>query len=860
MASSDDREDDHAELHPPRRTATLTLEQLRADIADGTVDTVIVAFTDMQGRLQGKRLHGALLPRPRRSRHGTEGCNYLLAVDVDMNTVDGYAISSWERGYGDMEFVHGPRHPAPAPLALPATAMIQCDLVVARRLRPVAASRRAASSGASSTGSPSDGLGRLRRHRARVHPLRGLLRGGLAHRGYRDLDPRQPVQRRLLDPRHQPGRAAAARHPQRHVRAPGMTSRGQGRVQLRPARDRLPLRRRAAHRDNHIVYKTRREGDRGPARPVPHVHGEVRRARGQLVPHPPVAAGRRRRRGLRRRRARAGHASELLRPLHRRACSPRCASFTLLLRAEHQLLQALRRRAPSPRPRSAWGPTTGPARCALVGHGRRRSDGEPGPRRRRQPLPRARRDDRRWPARHRGGARPGAAMRRQRLRRSDYAHVPTTLRAGPRRSSPRARSPGPRSATRSSTTTSTWPTSSSRRSTPRSPTGSASEASRGCEHPTMSTTTHDVINPATEEVVTTIDLAGRRARPTPPSPRAARSSPPGAPSRPADRGHAPAPVRRRRRGAPRGARAARGPQRRAHHRQRALGGGQRPRRACNYYAAAPERLFGRQIPVAGGARRDLPRAARRRRDHRALELPDADRGLGLRPGAGRRQHRGPQAGRADPADRDPDRRAGARGRDPRGRPHGAARQGLGRRRAVRHAPRRPQGLLHRLDRRRQADHGRLRRPGEAGDARARRQERQHRLRRRRPRHGRRQPPRCGVFDNAGQDCCARSRILVQRSVYDAFMERLRDRPCRTSWSATPATRPPQMGPLVSRRASARRCAGTSTAPTGTTPSTSPSAARAPDGAGWWYPPTVVASRAARRSRSGARRSSGRSSR
>ena len=59
----------------------------------------------MQGRLQGKRLHAPLLPRRRRSSHGTEGCNYLLAVDVDMNTVGGYAISSWERGYGDMEFV-----------------------------------------------------------------------------------------------------------------------------------------------------------------------------------------------------------------------------------------------------------------------------------------------------------------------------------------------------------------------------------------------------------------------------------------------------------------------------------------------------------------------------------------------------------------------------------------------------------------------------------------------------------------------------------------------------------------------------------------------------------------------------------
>ena len=80
-----------------------TVDQLRAAVLAGEVDTVIVAFTDMQGRLQGKRLHGQYFI-DHVLEHGTEGCNYLLAVDVDMNTVDGYAMSSWERGYGDMFF------------------------------------------------------------------------------------------------------------------------------------------------------------------------------------------------------------------------------------------------------------------------------------------------------------------------------------------------------------------------------------------------------------------------------------------------------------------------------------------------------------------------------------------------------------------------------------------------------------------------------------------------------------------------------------------------------------------------------------------------------------------------------------
>ena len=103
-----------------------TQDELVADIAAGVIDTVVVAFTDMQGRLMGKRIHGQFFLDSVLG-HGTEGCNYLLAVDVDMNTVDGYAISSWETGYGDMMF----------DLDLstlrklgwqPGTALVQCDL------------------------------------------------------------------------------------------------------------------------------------------------------------------------------------------------------------------------------------------------------------------------------------------------------------------------------------------------------------------------------------------------------------------------------------------------------------------------------------------------------------------------------------------------------------------------------------------------------------------------------------------------------------------------------------------------------------------------------------------------------------
>lgn len=84
--------------------SSLNLESLKAKVADGSIDTVVVAMTDMQGRLTGKRIHGQFF-LDEVLKHGTEGCNYLLAVDVDMNTVAGYEMSSWEHGYSDFALI-----------------------------------------------------------------------------------------------------------------------------------------------------------------------------------------------------------------------------------------------------------------------------------------------------------------------------------------------------------------------------------------------------------------------------------------------------------------------------------------------------------------------------------------------------------------------------------------------------------------------------------------------------------------------------------------------------------------------------------------------------------------------------------
>ena len=112
---------------PERNPRLLDLERLKQLIRSGEVDTVVIAFTDMQGRLQGKRLHASYFVDVV-LESGVEGCNYLLGVDVDMNTVDGYAMTSWDKGYGDMEFVLDYDTIRLLP-HLPATVLIQCDLV-----------------------------------------------------------------------------------------------------------------------------------------------------------------------------------------------------------------------------------------------------------------------------------------------------------------------------------------------------------------------------------------------------------------------------------------------------------------------------------------------------------------------------------------------------------------------------------------------------------------------------------------------------------------------------------------------------------------------------------------------------------
>jgi glutamine synthetase len=78
----------------------ISLDELRTDVETGAIDTVVVAFTDMQGRLMGKRVHAEFFLEDSLD-HGVEGCNYLMALDMEMDPKPGYALASWDQGYGD---------------------------------------------------------------------------------------------------------------------------------------------------------------------------------------------------------------------------------------------------------------------------------------------------------------------------------------------------------------------------------------------------------------------------------------------------------------------------------------------------------------------------------------------------------------------------------------------------------------------------------------------------------------------------------------------------------------------------------------------------------------------------------------
>jgi glutamine synthetase len=108
-------------------TGMLTLEELAAEAEAGAIDTVVTAFTDMQGRLEGKRIEASYF-LDEVADHGVEGCNYLLALDMEMDPVPGYELFNWEEGYGDFGIVPDISTLRRIPW-LDRTALVLCDVV-----------------------------------------------------------------------------------------------------------------------------------------------------------------------------------------------------------------------------------------------------------------------------------------------------------------------------------------------------------------------------------------------------------------------------------------------------------------------------------------------------------------------------------------------------------------------------------------------------------------------------------------------------------------------------------------------------------------------------------------------------------
>src|SRR6266480_6308445 len=137
----DVRRDGHAPRPggPGTVRGMLSLDELRQEVEAGTIDTVVTAFTDMQGRLVGKRIQGEYFLEDVVD-NGVEGCDYLLALDMEMEPVPGYEMANWEKGYGDFGIA-----PDMATLRripwLDRTALVLCD-VVEHDGSPVAASPR----------------------------------------------------------------------------------------------------------------------------------------------------------------------------------------------------------------------------------------------------------------------------------------------------------------------------------------------------------------------------------------------------------------------------------------------------------------------------------------------------------------------------------------------------------------------------------------------------------------------------------------------------------------------------------------------------------------------------------------------
>ena len=245
----------------------LTAAELHEEIANGAIDTVLVAFPDLQGRLVGKRVTGHYWAEQMQGgREPVHACNYLLAVDVDMNPLSGYQFANWEQGYGDVAV-----QPDLATIRripwLDATALVVCDVVDEETGEPVEVSPRRI----------------LQRQVERARPTLGytaacsrreleffLFRESVdeaAAKGYANLTPHSQVieDYHILQTTRDEYVIRAIRNGMDGAGVPDRVL--EGRSGPRPARDQPRVRDRGRDGRPPRDLQERRQGDRGAARP-----------------------------------------------------------------------------------------------------------------------------------------------------------------------------------------------------------------------------------------------------------------------------------------------------------------------------------------------------------------------------------------------------------------------------------------------------------------------------------------------------------------------------------------------------------------------------------------------------------------
>ena len=311
----------------------LSLKDLEKEIGDGTIDTVVTAFTDMQGRLFGKRITGEYF-LDEVTKHAIEGCDYLLALDMEMDPIPGYDLANWEKGYGDFDIQPDLSTLRRIPW-LDRTALVLCD-VIGHDGDPVYASPRQVLI--------------AQYERAREMGFTPMMASELefylykesyaeAHeKDFRELTPTIPyiLDYHILATTMDEQYLGPIRRGMHAAGIPVEFSKGEAWYGQHEVNTRYADAVTSA--DRHTIYKNGVKEIAFLQRHLGDLHGEaVGEGHRQLVPHPHEPRQRRRQERVRRRRRRDRH----LPPLPRRPARPHPRAGAVD-RAVDQLLQALR--------------------------------------------------------------------------------------------------------------------------------------------------------------------------------------------------------------------------------------------------------------------------------------------------------------------------------------------------------------------------------------------------------------------------------------------------------------------------------------------------------------------------------------